>query len=87
MVLGKLPAIICRGGFYEESFIHIYNIYKPALSSYVIFICKNSHLAPCSRTGFPASQKFNFIVGSRGWAGDPALICYYAIAQKPFNFN
>jgi hypothetical protein len=86
MVLGKLPAIFVGAGFTNNlSFTSTIFINPP--SPYVIFICKNSHLAPCSRTGFPASQKFNFLVGSRGWAGEPALICYYAIAQKPFNFN
>jgi hypothetical protein len=74
MVLDKLPAIFVGAGFTKNlSFTSTIFINPPSLSLYVIFICKNSHLAPCSRTGFPASQKFNFLVGSRGCAGDPAL--------------
>jgi hypothetical protein len=70
--LGKLPAIFVGAGFRKNlSFISTIFINPP--SPYVMFIGKNSHLAPCSRTGFPASQKFNFLVGSRGWAGDTAL--------------
>jgi hypothetical protein len=61
-VLGKLPAIFVGAGFTNNlSFISTIFINPP--SSYVIFICKNSDFAPCSITGFPASQKFNFLVG------------------------
>jgi hypothetical protein len=70
--LGKLPAIFVGAGF-TNNLSFTSTIFINPLSPYVMFIGKNSHLAPCSRTGFPASQKFNFLVGSRGWAGDPAL--------------
>ena len=50
MVLGKLPAIFVGAGFTKNlSFTSTIFINPP--SSYVIFICKNSHLAPFSRTG------------------------------------
>jgi hypothetical protein len=73
MVLGKLPAIFVGAGFTKNLSFTSTIIFINPPSSYVIFICKNSHLAPCSRTGYPASQKFNFLVESRSWAGEPAL--------------
>ena len=84
MVLGKLPAIFVGAGFTNNlSFTSTIFINPP--SSYIIFICKNSHLAPSSRTGFPASQKFNFLVGSRGWPGDPALKGWLRMVQDVSN--
>ena len=66
MVLGRLPAIFVGAGFTKNlSFTSTIFINPP--SSYVIFICKNSHLAPFSRTGkMPVKRENSLFVEQAG---------------------